>query len=243
MTTPRITWISQLDPPEAFPDVSSALGEPNGLLAAGGDLKPERLLYAYRRGIFPWFEKGQPILWWSPDPRCIVKPAAFHVARRLRRFVRNAALELSFNRAFYAVIQACATRRAGRQQTWITDDMVDAFADLYANGWAHSIEVWRGDALVGGLYGVAIGKAFFGESMFSRADNTSKIAMWALCRQLDRQAFEILDCQVVSPHLKSLGAILMPRVEFGAVLGRACDPPIRLGEWPDGRLPAADLLA
>ncbi|MFQ5983082.1 MAG: leucyl/phenylalanyl-tRNA--protein transferase, partial [Woeseiaceae bacterium] len=211
MTTPRIAWISQDDPPEAFPEVSAALTAPDGLLAAGGDLKPERLLYAYRRGVFPWFDDGQPILWWSPDPRCVMRPDAFHVARRLRRSVRNSSLEFGFNGDFSSVMQACAADRVGQQGTWITEEMVEAFSTLHDEGWAHSVEIWRDDELVGGLYGIAIGKAFFGESMFSRQSNASKIAMWALCAHLVRHRFEILDCQVVSPHLTSLGAILMPR--------------------------------
>lgn len=243
MTTPRIAWISRDDPPEAFPHISSALREPEGLLAAGGDLKPDRLLYAYRHGIFPWFDGGQPILWWSPDPRCVVQPACFHVARRLRRFVRSSSLELSFNKAFAAVIEACATKRVGQPGTWITDDVMEAYSDLHARGWAHSIEVWTADKLVGGLYGVAIGEAFFGESMFSQSDNASKIAMWALCAQLVHYGFEILDCQVVSPHLRSLGAILMPRAEFGDLLERACNPPTKFDKLPKDRLLAADLLA
>jgi leucyl/phenylalanyl-tRNA--protein transferase len=242
MTTPRIAWISQHDPPEAFPDISAALREPDGLLAAGGDLRPDRLLYAYRRGVFPWFDSGQPILWWSPDPRCVIKPDSFHVARRLRRSVRNSVLALSFNQAFPTVIVACAADRTGQEGTWITDEMIEAYSGLHQQGWAHSVEVWHGEDLVGGLYGIAIGRAFFGESMFSQESNASKIAMWALCRQLDAHGFLILDCQVVSPHLTSLGAILMPRAEFAALLARACEPAVKFEKWPKNRLPAADLL-
>jgi len=243
VTAPRIAWISQDDPPDAFPEISAALTEPDGLLAAGGDLKPDRLLYAYRRGVFPWFDSGQPILWWSPDPRCVMKPESFHVARRLRRSIRNARLGLSFNEAFSSVIESCAADRIGQEGTWITDEMLDAYSSLHAQGWAHSVEVWRDDELVGGMYGLAIGKAFFGESMFSEASNASKIAMWALCELLARHKFEVLDCQVVSPHLTSLGAVLMPRADFGVLLGRACDPATKFADWPDNRLPVAKLLA
>jgi leucyl/phenylalanyl-tRNA--protein transferase len=243
MTTPRIAWISQDDPPEAFPEISAALSEPDGLLAAGGDLDPDRLLYAYRHGIFPWFDSGQPILWWSPDPRCVLRPDSFHVARRLRRSMRTSDFEFTVNHAFSEVIDACAADRIGQEGTWITGDMIEAYASLHAKGWAHSVEIWRDDDLVGGLYGVAIGKAFFGESMFSQASNASKIAMWSLCELLVYHQFEILDCQVVSPHLSSLGAILMPRSEFAALLNRACDPATLFDRWPENRVPVAKLLA
>ncbi len=242
MTTPRIAWISRDDPPDAFPEISAALTAPDGLLAAGGDLNPDRLLYAYRRGVFPWFDSGQPILWWSPDPRCVIRPDSFHVARRLRRSIRNSDLDLSFNKAFSAVIEACAADRVGQEGTWITDEMIEAYSSLHARGWAHSVEVWRDDELIGGLYGLVIGKAFFGESMFSQASNASKIAMWGLCDLLVQQEFKILDCQVVSPHLTSLGATLMPRAEFGALLKRACDPATKFSNWPENRLPVANLL-
>ncbi|MFQ6006001.1 MAG: leucyl/phenylalanyl-tRNA--protein transferase [Woeseia sp.] len=242
MTTPRIAWISQDDPPDAFPEISSALTIPDGLLAAGGDLSRDRLLHAYRRGVFPWFDSGQPILWWTPDPRCVMEPASFHVARRLCRSVRSSPWKFSFNEDFAAVIRACAAARVGQQGTWITEEMVDAFSILHAESWAHSVEVWRGTALIGGLYGLVIGKAFFGESMFSRESNASKIAMWALCTLLVRHEFAVLDCQVASPHLTSLGAILMPRSEFGALLERACDPALPFGEWPQSRIPVAELL-
>ena len=243
MTTPRIAWISQDDPPEAFPDITAALAMPDGLLAAGGNLAPDRLLYAYRRGVFPWYDSGQPIRWWSPDPRCVMLPDSFHMARRLRRSMQNSALEFSFNTAFRAVVEACAANRVGQKGTWITDEMIEAYSTLHGQGWAHSVEIWRDDELVGGLYGLAIGKAFFGESMFSRESNASKIAMWTLCGPLVRHRFEILDCQVGSPHLTSLGAILMPRSEFAALLERACNPATKFAEWPQNRMPVATLLS
>lgn len=243
MTTPRIAWISQDDPPEAFPDIAAALTVPDGLLAAGGNLAPDRLLYAYRRGVFPWFDSGQPILWWSPDPRCVMLPDSFHLARRLRRSMQNSALEISFNKAFSAVVEACAANRVGQKGTWITDEMIEAYSTLHGQGWAHSVEIWRDDELVGGLYGLAIGKAFFGESMFSQESNASKIAMWILCGLLVRHRFEILDCQVGSPHLTSLGAILMPRSEFATLLERACDPATKFAEWPQNRMPLPALMS
>ena len=222
MKSPRITWISSNDPPEAFPDIGSAFDTPDGLLAAGGDLSEKRLLYAYRHGIFPWFDDGQPILWWSPDPRCIIRPNEFYLSRRLRRYLRQSGFEISFNTAFSEVISKCAEDRAGQQGTWITAEMTDAYSHLHRQGWAHSVEVWSEGVLSGGLYGLAIGRAFFGESMFSRHSNASKAAMLALCRLLVKADFTVLDCQVESPHLLGLGATLMPRAEFATMLSAAC---------------------
>jgi len=243
MKSPNITWISSDDPPDAFPDIESAFDMPDGLLAAGGDLSPERLLYAYQHGIFPWYDSGQPILWWSPDPRCVIRPHEFHISRRLRRSLSRSKLEVSFNQAFNDVIAACAEDRIGQQGTWITDDMTDAYTRLHGEGWAHSIEIWRENSLVGGLYGLAIGQAFFGESMFSRQTNASKAAMLALCQQMVLNDFEILDCQVESPHLISLGASLMPRNKFAAVLRRACKSNSQFLEWPAERRQVLDILS
>ena len=242
MKSPNITWISSDDPPEAFPEIESAFDIPDGLLAAGGDLSPERLLYAYQHGIFPWYDSGQPILWWSPDPRCVLRPHEFHASKRLRRSLSRSKLEVSFNQAFSAVIAACAEDRSGQQGTWITDDMADAYSRLHQQGWAHSIEIWQENRLVGGLYGLAIGRAFFGESMFSRQTNASKAAMLALCQQMVLNDFEILDCQVESPHLVSLGASLMPRNKFAAVLRRACNTNSQYLDWPVGRRQMLDFL-
>ncbi len=242
MKSPNITWISSDDPPEAFPEIESAFDIPDGLLAAGGDLSPERLLYAYRHGIFPWYDSGQPILWWSPDPRCVLRPHEFHVSKRLRRSLSRSKLEVSFNQAFSAVIAACAEDRTGQQGTWITDDMADAYSRLHQQGWAHSIEIWQENRLAGGLYGLAIGRAFFGESMFSRQTNASKAAMLALCQQMVLNDFEILDCQVESPHLVSLGASLMPRKKFAAVLRQACKSNSQFLDWPAGRRQMLDFL-
>ena len=232
MKSPNIAWISSDDPPESFPDIESAFDVPDGLLAAGGDLSVARLIYAYRHGIFPWYDDGQPILWWSPDPRCVLRPHEFHISRRLWRSLSASDFKITFNGAFDAVIAACAEHRSGQQGTWITADMADAYIHLHQQGWAHSIEVRRAGALVGGLYGLSIGRAFFGESMFSRHSNASKAAMLALCRQMDINDFEILDCQVESPHLVSLGATLMPRSSFAALLDRACDPATPFRDWP-----------
>lgn len=239
---PRIAWLSASDPPDRFPDIDRACREPDGLLAAGGDLSQERLLYAYRHGIFPWYEEGQPVLWWSPDPRCVLRPAEFHVARRLRRWLRDCPLEVRFNTAFADVVKGCAGRRLGQDGTWITADMTDAYAELYRAGWAHSIEVWNGDVLAGGMYGLAIGRAFFGESMFSSQTNASKIAMLAACLRLAADGFRLLDCQVVSPHLLTLGATAMPRDEFRRLLDEACAAPEPYSGWPDGPLAANALL-
>jgi leucyl/phenylalanyl-tRNA---protein transferase len=242
MTGNRIVWLSAADPPDAFPAANSALDEPDGLLAAGGDLSTARLLAAYRAGIFPWYEQGQPILWWSPDPRCVLFPADYHVARRLRQDLRNSALEIRFDSGFPLVIRACAEPRRSQRGTWITQDMMDAFERLHGAGWAHSVEVWDGARLIGGIYGLCIGRVFFGESMFSAAPNASKIGMLALVRHMIDARMELLDCQVVSPHLLSLGATTIPRGKFLEVLDRACQPTIEAPEWPCSPMAASELL-
>jgi leucyl/phenylalanyl-tRNA--protein transferase len=242
MTSGRVTWLAPTDAPQAFPDVSRALREPDGLLAAGGDLGSERLIEAYRRGIFPWYEESQPILWWSPDPRCILWPADLHISRRLAREIRATSLTVRYNQAFAEVIRACAGPRRYQSGTWITSDMLAAFERLHREGWAHSIEIWDDERLVGGLYGLAVGKAFFGESMFSSAPNASKLALLALTRHMLANNVEILDCQVVSPHLATLGATTMPRREFVALLDRLCASPDRLTDWPPDALAVTELL-
>jgi leucyl/phenylalanyl-tRNA--protein transferase len=238
-----ITWLTSDDPPHAFPDVDLACPEVDGLLAAGGDLSQERLLYAYQHGIFPWYEDGQPILWHSPDPRCVLLPHKFHIAKRLRRWLRQAPFEVSFNEAFEQVVQGCAGQRMGQQGTWITRDMSDAYGALHRDGWAHSVEVWNGPALIGGLYGIAIGRAFFGESMFSRESNASKTAMLALVHELMAHDFLLFDCQVVSPHLLTLGAEVMPRHEFSALLKCACAELVPFNVWPTGHTAVPRILA
>lgn len=238
-----LAWLRAGDPPDSFPDIGTACREPNGLLAAGGDLSEDRLLYAYRHGIFPWYEEGEPILWWSPDPRCVLRPPEFHLARRLRRWLAGCSLEIRFNTAFSEVVAGCAGKRLGQRGTWITDDMTAAYVALHESGWAHSIEVWNAASLVGGLYGLATGRAFFGESMFSRESNASKVAMLGLCRQLQARAFELLDCQLVSPHLLTLGAVSMPRQEFRSILEHACTETTKLTDLPDDPIPAKSLIA
>lgn len=234
--SPQITWISKSDPPDAFPDADSAFDVPDGLLAAGGDLSRDRLLYAYEHGIFPWYEEGQPILWWSPDPRCVIHPNAFRLSRRTMRHLRKSGFDVTFNRRFADIVAACANERAGQPGTWITTDMTAAYADLHDDGWAHSVEVWLDGDLAGGLYGLSIGKAFFGESMFSHESNASKAAMLVLCQALSRHQYTIFDCQVESPHLTSLGATLMPRSDFLRLLRSACASRDRTTDWPGARL-------
>lgn len=243
MTRPRIQWISPDDPPEAFPAVQSALSIPNGLLAAGGDLAAERLVYAYRHAIFPWFDSGQPILWWSPDPRCVLFPDEFHIARRFQRRLRTCHFSVSWNRSFPNVIKACAEQRNSAPGTWITAAMIEAYTTLHREGWAHSVEVWHERTLVGGIYGVAIGKVFFGESMFSRASDASKVALLALCRHLADHDFALIDCQMPSPHLLGLGAQLMPRDDFAALLRKSCIPVMHFRQWPEKEFSAALLGA
>ena len=237
----RIAWISPEDPPEAFPDIGSAMREPDGLLAAGGDLSTPRLLTAYRSGIFPWFGPGQPVLWWSPDPRCVLFPGVFHASRRLRSELRRSDAEIRFNTCFDDVVAACAEPRPRQDGTWIVPEMMTAYSRLHTEGWAHSIEVWQRDSLIGGLYGVAIGRIFFGESMFSRRSNASKYALYALSQYLQARRFALIDCQVMSGHLVALGATQLPRTRFADMLSTSCNPPERFGGWPDRPLRACEI--
>lgn len=232
----RVSWLSPEDPPEAFPDIDLALQEPDGLLAAGGDLSVERLVYAYRHGIFPWFDDGQPILWWSPESRCVLRPEDFHTSSRMRRKMRNSNATITFNTAFADVIRECAGPRRSEQGTWITPDMILAFEALHADGWAHSIEVREDGELIGGIYGLAIGRMFFGESMFSHKANASKLAMLALCHVMAGNGIEMIDCQVISRHLLTLGATAIPRPAFAAALRSACTTPDRFTNWPGSPL-------
>ena len=211
-----IPWLEADDP---FPDVSRALCDPNGLLAAGANLSPQRVLTAYRHGIFPWFSPGDPILWWSPDPRMVLFPDRIKITRSLAKTLRNANYTVRLDSAFEQVIAACAqTPRAGQSGTWITPAMQQAYLRLHEAGHAHSVETWVNGTLVGGLYGMAIGKAFFGESMFSHATDASKIALAHLCRFLEANDFGIIDCQMETAHLASLGAGPISRNEFVARL-------------------------
>ncbi len=226
-----IYWLPVIGDPAAFPSAEDALQEPDGLLAAGGDLRPQRLLAAYVRGIFPWNDEGQPILWWSPDPRAVLWPDDLHIARRLARNLRQMDIRFSADSAFDAVIEGCAAPRAESSGTWITRDMIDAYRRLHEMGWAHAFEGWLGDDLVAGLYGVAIGRVFFAESMFTRIDNASKAVLVNAVSYLQARSFELIDCQVWSDHLRTLGAKTLPRREFLRHLRRLCTPPGEPGNW------------
>jgi len=197
-----------------FPPIDYALEEPNGLLCVGGDLSPERLLAAYRYSLFPWFNDDQPILWWSPNPRAVLFPADIHISRSLRKAIRKKKYYVTFDQCFTDVVAACAEPRPYEANTWISDEIRRAYTQLHQMGYAHSVEVWQGEQLVGGLYGIALGKVFFGESMFSRATDSSKIAFVYLTRQLQQWGFQLIDCQVASEHLTSLGAIDIDRNQF-----------------------------
>lgn len=226
-----LRWLSRADRPDAFPPPSEALTEPNGLLAAGGDLTPARLLAAYSQGIFPWYEEGQPILWWSPDPRAVLWPSELKISRSLRRSVAKRGFELRVNTAFERVVAACAEPRRYGAGTWITSEMAAAYARLHGLGWAHSFETWADGALVGGLYGVAIGRVFFGESMFSRATDASKLALVHLVRQLERWRFGLIDCQMRTAHLASFGAREIPRDAFSRQLEQLVNYPDEPAIW------------
>jgi leucyl/phenylalanyl-tRNA--protein transferase len=216
---------------EDFPPIERALRRPNGLLAAGGDLSPQRLLAAYRRGIFPWFSPGDPILWWCPDPRTVLLPAELHVGRNLRKTLRRQAFEVTADTAFREVIQGCSEPRPGQSGTWITREMMDAYVALHELGWAHSVESWQDGRLVGGLYGVALGRMFFGESMFSRVSEASKVAFVHLVRQLVAWDFPLIDCQMRTDLLAAFGARDMPRVEFTRRVAELVNYPDRRGPW------------
>ncbi len=194
------------------------MAEPNGLLAVGGDLSAARLLQAYRRGIFPWYGPGEPILWWSPSPRVVVLPNAIHVATSLRKQLRHAGWLLRIDRAFPEVISACAEIRRSTPGTWLSEDMQTAYTDLHRLGYAHSVEIWHEDTLIGGLYGIALGGVFFGESMFSRQSNTSKTALVGLGQLLHQAGFALIDCQVGNPHLFRMGAQAISRQRFERIL-------------------------
>ena len=209
-----------LGPADPFPPVEQALDQPEGLLAAGGSLTTRRLIEAYRLGIFPWFNEGDPILWWSPDPRTVLRPARLHVSHSLRKKLRKGSFFITTDRAFARVLDGCAAPRAGDSGTWLSTPMRRAYAALHAGGLAHSIEVWMDGELAGGMYGVGIGRMFYGESMFARRTDASKIAMTALAAQLERWGFPLIDCQLETDHLLSLGAEPMSRRAFVAEVDR-----------------------
>jgi leucyl/phenylalanyl-tRNA--protein transferase len=217
-----------------FPPTWTALPEPNGLLAAGGDLSPDRLIAAYRLGIFPWFEDGQPILWWTPDPRAVLLPDELRISRSLRKTIRNRGFTASTDAAFRTVVEACAAPR-GDAGTWITGGMVDAYTHMHDLGHAHSVEIWLDDRLVGGLYGVTLGKVFFGESMFSQARDASKVALVHLVAKLRHMGLALIDCQLPSAHLENLGSRMVPRGEFESMLAMHCQGPDVGADWAHAR--------
>ncbi len=221
MNQKTITWLTPDGDSEWFPPLEQALEEPEGLLAAGGDLSPARLIAAYRRGIFPWYSAGQPVLWWSPDPREVLVPGEFKCSRSLAKTLRNRGFEVTFDRDFAAVVGACARRREHSAGTWITPEMHAAYCELHARGRAHSVEVRLNGELAGGLYGVLLGRVFFGESMFSRERDASKVALAWLSRKAVVAGLQLIDCQLPTPHLRSLGSKPMSRREFSALVAEA----------------------
>lgn len=227
----ELCWLSADDDPNCLPDPNSALSEPNGLLAAGGSLSPEWLLASYQRGIFPWFEAGQPILWWSPDPRTVLQPDALKISRSLRKRINRCEFSVTSDCDFAGVIGACAEPRSYTDGTWITPLMQAAYCRLHAEGWAHSFEAWQDEQLVGGLYGVAIGKVFFGESMFTRQTDASKVAFHHAVRYLQVAGYELIDCQLPSQHLASLGATSVARSSFLESLRQLTTSTAQPGPW------------
>ncbi len=223
--------IPLLAPESPFPLLNTALSTPNGLLAVGGDLSPQRLIEAYRRGIFPWFNEGEPVLWWSPDPRMVLFPGELKISRSLRKALKKGNYEIRVDSAFSQVMQACAKPRKERSGTWIHAKMISAYVALHEMGVAHSVEVWAGGELTGGLYGVAQGRMFFGESMFSRVSDASKIAFVHLVKQLERRGFSMIDCQMKTAHLASLGGREIPRNEFGQKIKELVNYPERIEKW------------
>ncbi|MCL1077229.1 leucyl/phenylalanyl-tRNA--protein transferase [Parashewanella spongiae] len=213
-----LTFLSDTNQP--FPDTSLALDEPNGLLAIGGSLSTERLLSAYWNGIFPWFNQEDPVLWWSPDPRAVIIPGQLHISRSLSKFIRKSLWTISINKSFSQVIKQCAKLREKHQGTWITDEIQQAYINLHEIGQAHSLEVWEGEELIGGLYGVSVGRVFCGESMFHTRTNASKVAMYELDKHLQSNNFALIDVQLMNPHLKSLGAKTINRNHFIKLLSQ-----------------------
>ncbi len=222
--------VYQLTDALLFPDPERA--NPRGLLAVGGDLQVERLLLAYQLGIFPWYGPGEPILWWSPPRRCVMEPPRFHVSRSLQRLVQQGRFTVTFDQAFSQVICACAeTRLEQGEGTWIVPEMINAYCTLHDTGFAHSVEAWWDGELAGGIYGVSLGRAFFGESMFTRVTNGSKVAFFSLAQQLVEWEFPLIDCQITNPHLVSLGAYEISRTEFLRRLNEVLQFPTRRGKW------------
>jgi len=237
ITNNKLYWIADNIISDEFPDVSHALTEPDGLLAIGGELNPDRLLDAYKKGIFPWYSEGQPIMWWSPDPRCVLFPDDLKISKSLRKSLRKTGYRVTFDQAFLDVVKSCAEPRLGSSDTWITSAIIINYQLLHESGHAHSVECWYRGTLVGGLYGISIGKIFFGESMFSHRTDTSKICFAHLVQLLKERGVELIDCQVYSEHLASLGARLIPRDEFSRILNQYCSlkhkAPGNALSWPE----------
>ena len=234
-----LTW---LQPDSPFPSVEKALNSPNGLLAAGNDLSPKRILDAYSRGIFPWFSEGEPVLWWSPDPRMVLFPDEFKISRSLSKAAGSGKFEIRIDSAFQRVMAACAEPRSGQKGTWIVPEMIASYSHLHAQGFAHSIESWLpngdGGELVGGLYGMALGKVFYGESMFARQTDASKVALVALVEILKQNGFQMIDCQQETKHLATLGARPIPRSEFTQRLKELINFPLLPSSWQSCYVPA-----
>lgn len=229
--TRMIPWLESSDP---FPPLAQALTEPDGLLAAGADLSAARLLTAYRSGIFPWYSAGQPVLWWSPDPRMVLFPVEFRMPRSLVKRLRRRDYEIRVDTAFKTVMHACAAPRGDAAGTWITPDMIAAYCELHRLGHAHSIETWINGGLAGGLYGIALGRVFYGESMFAHAADASKIALAHLVRRLQQRQFGIIDCQMNTAHLARFGAREIPRREFSRHLAELVNCPQPDDVWHFG---------
>jgi leucyl/phenylalanyl-tRNA--protein transferase len=227
----KLTILNPKNPNQAFPPVDKALAEPDGLLAIGGCLSKNRLINAYRQGIFPWYNPGEPILWWSPDPRLVLFPDKLLVSRSLRKMMRKQMYTITLDKAFDEVINRCAEPRAGQSGTWITKDIKQAYGELYRAGLAHSAEAWLDGQLVGGLYGIALGQIFFGESMFHTETDASKVAFAVLVEKLKSWGYRLIDCQVHSKHLVSLGAEEISRVDFVRLLGDYCDASVCPSAW------------
>ncbi|MGQ0658332.1 MAG: leucyl/phenylalanyl-tRNA--protein transferase [Chromatiales bacterium] len=231
MRSVPLFWFRTRTYAEDFPPVELALAEPDGLLAAGGDLAVGRLLRAYRLGLFPWYSAGQPILWWSPDPRTILFPDRIKVSRSLRRTLARAPFMVTWDHDFPGVVRGCAASRRDGSGTWLTAPMIEAYTQLHSHGCAHSVECRHGGELVGGLYGVSIGRVFFGESMFSRMSNASKVGLVYACSWLQTWGYRLIDCQVHTAHLESLGATHIPRKTFTAMLEKWCAEPPSVDAW------------
>ena len=223
MLEEKIPWLSPYN--TDFPPVSSAIKEPNGLLAIGGDLSEKRLIEAYSQGIFPWYESGQPILWWSPDPRAVLFPKHLKISRSLKKTLNKNTFKVTFDQSFESVIKACSAPRQDARGTWITPEMIEAYIKLHDAGIAHSVECWNDSNLVGGLYGICLGRLFFGESMFSLQNDASKVAFVHLVKQLEIWNFPLIDCQVPNKHLSSLGACEIPLSQFVQYLEHYVDQP------------------